>query len=261
MKILITGAAGPLAQALARSLRRRHELRLWDLDPITAEGECLQGDPRNEQDCRAAVADREVVIHLPELRPGQEREGLDREQALLDWHTRGTYNLMKAAVEAGVKQVLHASTLAVMATYPQEWTVTEGWKPRPPTEADAMARYGEELILREFSRESSLRVVCLRLGKVVRESEVQGEPFDPWWVEMEDVVHAFRRALSRDYEDLWATRSWWVFHILSAAPHARFILKRALEPPLEYRPLHDFRAWWWPAAGSAPDFYARRVEA
>lgn len=245
MKILITGAAGMLGQALAHSLRRGHELRLWDLDPIATDCEFLQGDPRHEEDCRAAVADREVVIHLPELRPGHEREGLDREQALLDWHTRGTYNLMRAAVAAGVKEVVHASTLAVMGTYPAEWTVTEGWKPRPPTEAEALARYGEELILREFSREGSLRVVCLRLGKVVRESEVQGQPFDPWWVEVHDVVHAFRRALSRDYEALWASRPWWVFHILSDAPGARFLLKRALEPPLEYRPRHDFRAWWY----------------
>jgi nucleoside-diphosphate-sugar epimerase len=246
MKILITGAAGPLAQSLAVSLRRGHELRLLDSEPVTTEWEFLQGDLRNEEDCRAAVADREVVIHLSELRDGQEPEGLDRDQALLDWHTRGTYHLMKAAVAAGVKQFVHASTLEVLGTYPAEWTVTEGWKPRPPTEAGPLARYAEELILREFSREGPVRVVCLRLGRVVREQDVQGQPFDPWWVEVRDVVHAFRRTLSSDYERLWATRSWWVFHILSNAPGARFMLKQALDPPLEYHPLYDFRAWWYP---------------
>lgn len=245
MKILITGAAGPLAQALAGSLRHQHELRLLDYEPVATQFEFLQGDLRREEDCQAAVADRDVIIHLPELREGQEREGLDRGQALLDWHTRGTYNLMKAAVAAGVKQVLHASTLRLFETYPAAWTVTEGWKPRPPTEAEPLARYAEELILREFSRESNLRVVCLRLGTVVREQDVQGQPFDPWWVEIHDVVHAFRRALSSDYERLWARHSWWVFHIISDAPGARFMLKQALGPPLEYRPMHDFRAWWY----------------
>jgi nucleoside-diphosphate-sugar epimerase len=108
-----------------------------------------------------------------------------------------------------------------------------------------MARYAEELILREFSREGSLRIVCFRLGQVVREDEVQGQPFDPRWVERHDVVHAFHRALSQDHEHFWTSRSWWVFHIVSDAPGTRFMLKRAAEPPLNYRPMHDFRAWWY----------------
>jgi nucleoside-diphosphate-sugar epimerase len=203
----------------------------------------VQGDIRNEEDDRTAIAGMEGLIHVPELSNFTSADDVHREQEILDFHTRGTYNLMQAAVAAGVHRVVYAGTLALMESYPVDWAVTEGWRPKPRPEAWQVARYLEELILREFAREFEMTVICLRLGTVVRVDAVREQPFDPLWVEESDAIHAFRRAVSSDHRNQWKRRRWWVFHILSDAPQARFILKEAVVPPLEYRPLHDFRGW------------------
>lgn len=244
MKLLITGAETLLAQSIASGLRGEHEIRLMAREPVKTDLELIEGDIRNEEDDRAAVAGMEGVIHIPELNIYTSDDESQKEQEVLDFHTRGTYNLMQAAVAAGVRRVVCAGTLALMENYPEDWVVTEGWRPEPQADAYQIARYSEELILREFSREHNITVICLRLGKVVRTGDVREQPFDSMWLEMGDAVHAFRRTVSSDYQHRWESRRWWVFHILSDAPQARFILKEAVTPPLEYRPLCDFREWW-----------------
>ena len=75
------------------------------------------------------------------------------------------------------------------------------------------------------------------MGKVVREEEVRGRPFDPVWVDIRDAARVFLMALKVGNE-----RSRFnIFHIQADNPDARFPVARAKER-LSYQPEYDFRS-------------------
>ena len=101
MKVLITGAAGRLGQAIAVELSSEHVLRLIDEDPVapTGEVEVVQGSLLEPEIAWQAVREVDAIIHTGEP-PASLAVG--SEQALLERATRGTHVLLSAAVQAGV---------------------------------------------------------------------------------------------------------------------------------------------------------------
>jgi nucleoside-diphosphate-sugar epimerase len=184
-----------------------------------------------------AVKGMDAVIHLAELPRDVSVDSEGREQQELDFATKGTYYLMRAAVSGGVQRVIYKSSLSVFDSCEEGWVVTETWLPRPKAEAKSMAKYLGELICREFARESNIRVVCLRLGKIVYEEDVRGKPFDPMWVDIRDAAHAFSMALKVGIEPSRFS----IFHIQADNPNARFTVSKAKQR-LSYQPKYDFRS-------------------
>ena len=114
MKILITGAASRLGQAIAAELAPEHALRLIDEDPVVADAEVegVQGSLLEPEIAWQAVRGVDAIIHTGEPPAGL---AAGSEQALLERATRGTHVLWSAAIEAGVARVVYGSTLAVFA--------------------------------------------------------------------------------------------------------------------------------------------------
>jgi nucleoside-diphosphate-sugar epimerase len=147
--------------------------------------------------------------------------------------------------------VVLGSSLDLFATLPALWRVSETWRPRPEPTPEALAAYLAEISVRELSRIAATQMLCLRFGHVVTDAEVQGQPFDPRWLHVEDAVHGVVRALTAEAPEGHPQPNWSVYHIAALGPRARVRVTVAAQPPLEYAPRHDFRDTW-PPQGPAP---------
>lgn len=106
MKVLVTGGAGYVGSHLADALRQAgHAVRVLDLRPANCD--FIQGSVADPSLVAQAVRDVEVVYHLAwGFYLGDERREI--QENLL-----GTLNLLEAALAAGVRHFLFASTAVV----------------------------------------------------------------------------------------------------------------------------------------------------
>ena len=175
MKILITGAASRLGQAVAEALEG-HTLRLVDESPVEAPaatgsetprespGDAAQGSLLDQDFAWRAVRGMDAVVHTGEPPQDLPESDVEREKHLLELATRGTHQLFKAGVEAGVKRFVYGGTLDLFRPYPDDVYISELWKPLPEPDMPAMSRYLGEHTAREFARDHMVTVTGLRLG-------------------------------------------------------------------------------------------------
>jgi nucleoside-diphosphate-sugar epimerase len=243
MNILITGASSQLAQTIATELKADHSVRLMDSVPVdVAEGcDFTQGNILDPEDSWEALRGIDTLIHTGEPPTDLPSDELKREQMLLDFATRGTHVLFSAAVEAGIKKFICASTLSIFNAYPDDVYITELWKPLPSPEIVEMTKYLGELTAREFAREHLVTVTDLRLGELVLEEAVQRETPSLAWLDIRDAAGAFRCALNRDSSSsAWWTQRWAVYHICADIPNPKFLIDQARG--IGYQPAHDFQS-------------------
>lgn len=92
--------------------------------------------------------------------------------AWLDACTRDTYNLLRAAVEAGSTKVVLCSTLECFAPYVKQWgnrcLDTSGawpsWKPLPSCAPAVLGPHMAEYVVTEFAHAGALRATIVRHG-------------------------------------------------------------------------------------------------
>jgi uronate dehydrogenase len=230
-RVLITSASHPLAFTLASALGKDHRVRLTDRQPVSSRFEFVRSALDNPQETAALVQGVDAIVHVAESSPG------DDDRQTLDWLTRGTYHLLEAASKARVPKAVFLSTLELMTAYDANYTVSESWRPRPTTDARVLGKYLGEVVCREFARDRKIRAMTLRLGKVVKFAGTAGQPFDPLWVDEEDVAHAVARAIAVTPRDnAQGVGSWWAaIHIGSESAKARFSVSGA-KYALNYQP-------------------------
>src|SRR5258706_3220403 len=170
MTILLTGGDSPIARALAMALRASHQVRLFDAQfsaPAPESVEVITGDLREPDAVAAAVSGCKVVIHLASIAPIQGDETL-----ALDLATQGSYMLVNAARQAGVRRLILGSTLRLFERLPANWRVTEAWRPRPSPEIDLLRAWLAELSVAANTRRGPLVSICLRFGRIVDEAQM-----------------------------------------------------------------------------------------
>ena len=121
MRVLFTGASGGLSSFVIRALWARYEVVLMSRRSPQAEFAtlpCVQGDITVFADCQRAVQGIDAIQHLaaqpwpvdhPRLRGQATAQGVPFD-ATLQSTMLGTYDLMQAAVAAGVEQVIMAGS-------------------------------------------------------------------------------------------------------------------------------------------------------
>jgi nucleoside-diphosphate-sugar epimerase len=83
----------------------------------------------------------------------------------LDRATRGTYDVLRAAVIAGATKVVCLSSMAALfKSYPPDLRVDVQYAPRPSACAEGLSAHLPEFICREFARQALLQAVIARLG-------------------------------------------------------------------------------------------------
>lgn len=121
MKVLVTGASGRLAPFVIRDLRDEYDLVLSSRrqpDEEFADLPWVQGDLADAEHCADAVKGVEAIQHLgaqpgPVDHPSQRENSLKRGislDATFKTNMLGTYYLMQAALDAGVKTVIMAGS-------------------------------------------------------------------------------------------------------------------------------------------------------
>ena len=149
MRVLLSPGKNELVSALRDGLSGHRAV--LDVDPeIDAES-----GVRTVADGFDAV----VLAGLPDA------EGPVEASPVLDRATRLAYDLLSAAAESGVERCVYLSSLRLLAGFGEHHTVTEGWRPLPPSDDPALigCHLGEQIAL-EFARERRLEVITVRLG-------------------------------------------------------------------------------------------------
>lgn len=210
MRILITSGNSRLARELFTVLTRSHTVRLTDRSAGGKGPEVIVSALGHDESTNQLVRSMDAIVHL-----GQSDSPMDVSE-LLDYQTRCTYNLLRAAVEERVPRFVYLSSLAVMGKYSEDLVVTERWRPTPTTEPPVLACHLGEFICREFAREGRISVVCLRLGELVWDEANPGK-LSTSALALRDAIHAVERAL------VAPVAHWGLFHIQSPVPRARFL--------------------------------------
>ncbi len=129
MRILITGAGGTLGTVLAPALAATgHEPVLFDIQPLRSSYQFIQGDVREPEDARRAIAGVDLVVHTAAIHGIH--LGDHSAQEFYDLNIGGTFNLWEAAAGAGVRGLVFSSTLAVYG---------QAGRPRSATEVVALS--------------------------------------------------------------------------------------------------------------------------
>jgi nucleoside-diphosphate-sugar epimerase len=212
MRVLITGASGYVASFVIDDLDADHEIVLIGRRPPSAgrrqtatKAPFIQGDITLPEDCRRAVEGIDAIVHI----------------GANNWHTPdtfrnntvGTYNLVEAAREAGIKRFVFASSNCALGHcgrisgpfIPQYFPIDEA-HPSQVEENYGLSKWVNEQTLAAFASAYGVESFALRLAWCCAETEyshLRQNPFDPanhtagfWaYVDMRDVVQAFRKAL------------------------------------------------------------------
>lgn len=221
-RVRITSSHSWLAQALGARLREKYSVSLTSPGNLEASSLPFTQSPLDHDEAtRALVRGIDAIVHVAQPLTGAS------EGERIDYRTRATYNLLRAAVDEGVEAVVYLSSLNMLTGYDTDFVVDEEWEPRPTVESGSLSDHLGEFTCREFTRDGKLRVTVLRLGKIVRASEVNG-PWDPLWVDEQDVLQAVSLTLAAQLATPKPRLGpWSVFHILSASPQARFSVAKA----------------------------------
>ncbi len=221
MNILITQGKSSLAAALANHLSASHMVRLTDLDNGEAEDGIFQCDLGHGDSTDDVVRGIDAIIHI-----GYNAVDSGDPSELLDYHTRGAYNLLTAAAGAGVSRCIYLSTLRLLEDYEENLTVTERWRSLPPSEDPLLLScHLGEIVCKEFARDSLIDVVTLRLGfpLVCGDRQAAVDSGESAAVSIDDVFTAVERSLTADIA------RWQDIHVQSPVPNQRFLMHAAGE--------------------------------
>jgi nucleoside-diphosphate-sugar epimerase len=202
--VLITGADGIIGTILRRRLADRYDLRLLSRKPMDEPAHVA--DLADYAALRPAFDGVDAVVHLAAASdPDSEWD------EVLSANIVGTRNMFEAAREAGVAQVVFASSNHAVGMYevegapgiyrvdPDKPLVDERAEPRPDSLYGVSKGYGE-LLGRFYAERHGLRVICLRIGWVWEEDEAPRDNprAEAIWLSHRDCAQLVSRALDAD---------------------------------------------------------------
>lgn len=183
MKIVVTGGGGMLSRYLLPELTKHgHEVTACDLVPPTGQYRFLRIDIMSMGDLDWAFAGADVVVHLAAI----PHPFNDPPERVFEVNTQGTYNVLEAAVRAGVRRVVIASSDSAIGfgfrerDFGPEYLPLDEDHPRYPQDPYSLGKAFAEDLSAAFTRRSGLQTVCLR----------------PCMILFQERIEDYRRALS-----------------------------------------------------------------
>ena len=205
-KILITGMSGLIGGLAAREFSSDHEVHGLGRTPVDGY-QYTTADISDLDSILPAFDGVETVIHMSASRG---KQPFDVHQTA---NVLGTYNVLEAARQSGVKRVIMASTGAVIAGYekdepyrtlvsgepgvtrPDDLEMITVDHPVRPTSIYAASKLWGEAIGRTYSESHGLSVICIRVSKV----EIEDVPLNARnasvWCSHADMVQMLRRCV------------------------------------------------------------------
>jgi UDP-glucose 4-epimerase len=211
-RVLVTGSAGHLGEALVRVLRTQgHEVTGVDIRP--SPDTTVVGSVSDRAVVRECVADVDAVLHTATLH--KPHVGSHGKQAFVDTNVTGTLTLLEEAAAAGVASFVFTSSTSAFGRAltpapgaPAAW-ITEDVVPRPRNIYGVTKTAAEDLCELAHA-EHGLPVVVLRTSRFFPEGDdndavradyadanVKANEFLYRRVDVADVVAAHLQALER----------------------------------------------------------------
>lgn len=196
-KILVTGSAGHLGEALIRTLRARGtEVRGIDLK--TSDYTDVVGSIADRGVVRNAVNGCNIILHTATLH--KPHVGTHSRQDFIDTNITGTLNLLEEAVSNNCRSVVFTSTTSTFGDAmrpkpgePAVW-VTEDLRPKPKN-IYGLTKTSAEDLCNLFNRNTGLPCVVLKTSRFfpeIDDSKKQRDSFDDANLKVNELL--FRRA-------------------------------------------------------------------
>lgn len=173
MKILVTGSAGHLGEALVQTLRAEGHT-LVGLDLVASPETDVVGSIVNPDVVRLATTGVNVVVHTATLH--KPHVATHSRQAFIDTNVTGTLNLLEAAVEANVDSFIFTSTTSAFGDAlsppkgaPAAW-ITEDVS-SVPKNIYGVTKVAAEDLCQLFHRNHGLPCLILRTSRFFPESD------------------------------------------------------------------------------------------
>ena len=163
VRVLLTGAAGRIGAAFFAATADKYWFRLADrqvegLIPSTGV-EIAKFDVANLEECRATCMGVDVVVHLA-ADPSPES---DFYPSLLENNIKGTYNVFRAATDAGCRRVIFASSAHAVLGQPFGDPVPPDAPVRPLNMYGVTKCFGEAVAV-QFAHAEGLSCIAVRIG-------------------------------------------------------------------------------------------------
>lgn len=207
-RVLVTGIAGGIGGIVRRDLGSKYELS--GLDRVPVEGvESHVADLADREAMRPAFDGVGTVVHL-----AADGSGSAAWESVLPNNIVGTYNVLEACREAGVRRVVFASTNHVVGYYPEkddpykavfEGRIDEVARPIPQLTTDLLrpdCLYGVsktfgEAIGRLYFDKYGISFIALRIGGVLMEEGWQRRSYPglAMWLSHRDAAQLIERSI------------------------------------------------------------------
>lgn len=208
-RVLVTGASGRVGRHVVDALVDDCEVTVLDLVLPAQDVPFIEGDVLDLDKVRAAMAGQDAVIHLAAIDLGVPAEP----EAYFGTNVMGTWNVVQAAREAGIRKVVLASSISAIGVgetrpdFPPEYLPVDEAHAMKPAHAYGVSKLVVEDIARGFALQGGISITCLRPVAVVVEANLRravdraADPGHRWlaaYVTGEDTGRAFAAALEYD---------------------------------------------------------------
>ena len=207
MNILIVGGLGRTAEPIIDLLyEANHSISLFDVSTSDSHSfhkniKVIHGDICKYGEINKAVRGIDIVIHLAV-------NVFDTKNDALSFQTNvfGTYNILRCALDNGVKKVMTASSAPVhtlVKTHQADYICSAG-----EDFSYDLTKNIQELMAQKFSQTYAMNNLILRLGHIVNGrnyTDLEGRPLSDLlycrggWVCKYDVAKAFCNAVETDF--------------------------------------------------------------
>ncbi len=212
MKVLITGSAGHLGEALARSLLSNGDQPVG-IDIKVSDYTDNVGSITERDFVRNSMVGVDAIIHTATLH--KPHVATHSRQDFIDTNITGTLNLLEEAIRANVKAFVYTSTTSVFGDAmqpavgdPAVW-VTEELQPKPKNIYGVTKAAAEDLC-QLFNRNQQLPCIILRTSRFFPEQDDDPEKHESYSdrnlkvnellfrrVDVQDIVKAHQLAIAK----------------------------------------------------------------
>lgn len=206
-KVVCTGGSGKLGKYVVDVLTSKCDLTVLDLKPPKQNIRHFNIDITDFESLKKVFHGQDAVVHLAAI-PNNRTASPD---ITFQVNVQGTWAVLEAAEQAGVRQVVVTSSDAVTGMHynpkdlrPMYLPIDED-HPLHPTEFYSLSKQVTEIICESYAGRGNLKIIVIRPTFIVFPSvrtELEERGSDPqnyhlWcYVEPEDVARAFAHGLS-----------------------------------------------------------------